>query len=376
MLMRPAVERKVAAGLIAVGLLSLMAGCAARKPPEQPLRLVWPAPPEKTRIEFVRSIYSQKDVNEDTTFTQTMVNFLAGIKPPPDVLTEPMGVAVSDDGNVVYVSDTGQSAIFVFDFGKKKFHKIEGVIGPIGLALDSEQNLYVVEQAKKGVTVFNPEGKQVRFLTDKSIERPTGLALDRDRKRIYLADTGHSKSKEHTIKILSLDGKLIGKIGEGKGNAPGQFLYPTYLALDREGDLYVTDSLNCRVQEFDPNGKYLRSFGERGDAWGEFTRPKGVALDSFGNLYVADSGWSNIQIFNQNGQILLFFGGRGPLPGMLKNPTAVTIDAANHIYVGDFLNHRVEEYRLVNTTAADSLADSGAAAPDSASKPASKSPGG
>ena len=375
MLMRPAVERRTAAGLIALGLLSLMAGCAARKPPEQPLRLVWPAPPEKTRIEFVRSISSQKDVNEDTTFTQTLVNFLAGIKPPPDVLTEPMGVAVSDDGNVVYVSDTGQSAIFVFDFGKRKFHKIEGVIGPIGLALDREQNLYVVEQPKKGVTVFNPEGKQVRFLTDKSIERPTGLALDRDRKRIYLADTAHTKSKEQTVKILSLDGKLIGKIGQGKGGAPGQFLFPTYLGLDREGDLYVTDSLNCRVQEFDPNGKYVRSFGERGDAWGQFTRPKGLALDSFGNLYVADSGWSNVQIFNRNGQVLLFFGGRGPLPGMLKNPTAVAIDATNHIYVGDFLNHRVEEYRLVNTTAADSLADSGAApAPDS--KPAGKSPGG
>jgi sugar lactone lactonase YvrE len=352
-----------------------MAGCAARKPPEQPLRLVWPAPPEKTRIEFVRSISSQKDVNEDTSFTQTLVNFLAGIKPPPDVLTEPMGVAVSDDGNVVYVSDTGQSAIFVFDFGKRKFHKIEGVIGPIGLALDREQNLYVVEQPKKGVTVFNPEGKQVRFLTDKSIERPTGLALDRDRKRIYLADTAHTKSKEQTVKILSLDGKLIGKIGQGKGGAPGQFLFPTYLGLDRDGDLYVTDSLNCRVQEFDPNGKYVRSFGERGDAWGQFTRPKGLALDSFGNLYVADSGWSNVQIFNRNGQVLLFFGGRGPLPGMLKNPTAVAIDATNHIYVGDFLNHRVEEYRLVNTTAADSLADSGAApAPDS--KPAGKSPGG
>ncbi len=376
MLMRPALERRAAAGLIAVGLLSAVAGCAARKPVEQPLRLVWPAPPEKTRIEFVRSIASQKDVNEDTTFTQTVVNFLAGIKPPPEVLTEPMGVAVSDDGNVVYVSDTGQSAIFVFDFGKKKFRKIEGVIVPIGLALDQEQNLYVVEQAKKGVTVFNPEGNQLRFLTDPSIERPTGIALDRARKRIYLADTAHTTSKEQTVKILSLDGKLIGKIGKGKGEGPGQFLFPTYLALDREGDLYVSDSLNCRVQMFDPDGKYVQSFGERGDAWGQFTRPKGVALDSFGNLYVVDSGWSNVQIFNRNGQVLLFFGGRGPIPGMLKNPTAVTIDAANHIYVGDFLNHRVEEYRLVNTTAADSVADSGAAAPASGAKPASKSPGG
>ncbi len=376
MLVRPAIEKRAAAGLITAGLLSLMAGCAAQKPVEQPIRLVWPAPPEKTRIEFVRTISGQKDVNEDTTFTRTVVNFLAGIKPPPDVLAEPMGVAVSDDGNVVYVSDTGLGAIFVFDFGKKKFHKIEGVSGPIGLALDGQQHLYVVEQVKKGVTEFNAEGKQLRFLTDPSIERPTGIALDRDRKRIYLADTAYTKSKEQTVKILSLDGKLIGKIGKAKGEGPGQFLFPTYLAIDRQGDLYVTDSLNCRVQMFDPDGKYVRSFGERGDAWGQFTRPKGVALDSFGNLYVADAGWSNVQIFNSNGQVLLFFGGRGPIPGMLKNPTAVAIDAANHIYVGDFLNQRVEEYRLVNTTAADSLADSGAAVPPSAIKPASKSPGG
>ncbi|MDH3769263.1 MAG: hypothetical protein OES99_12545, partial [Gammaproteobacteria bacterium] len=65
-------------------------------------------------------------------------------------------------------------------------------------------------------------------------------------------------------------------------------------------------------------------------------------------------GWSNVQIFNQNGDVLLFFGGRGPIPGMLRNPTAIAIDGRNHIYVADFVNHRVNEYRLVNTTAADS----------------------
>ena len=69
----------------------------------------------------------------------------------------------------------------------------------------------------------------------------------------------------------------------------------------------------------------------------------------------------NVQIFNPQGQILLFFGGRGPLPGMLKNPTALAIDKNNRIYVGDYLNHRVEVYQLVNTTAADSMPDSGAA---------------
>jgi hypothetical protein len=51
----------------------------------------------------------------------------------------------------------------------------------------------------------------------------------------------------------------------------------------------------------------------------------------------------------------MFFAGRGPMPGLLKNPTALAIDKDNHIYVADYINHRVEEYRLINTTLADTL---------------------
>lgn len=338
--------------LLGLGIMLLVAGCAAQKPEE--IHLVWPPAPQKARVEFVRSISSEEDVHHDTTFTQKVVNFLAGYKPPEAKIWEPMGLAVSDDGQVLYVSDYGQGAVFVFDFGKKEFRKLGPLQSPAGIALDANQNIYVVEQRKRGITVFNPEGKSVSFITDKSLERPTGIAVDRDRKRIYLADTGHNASDEFTVKIFGFDGKLIGKIGKARGGVPGSFLFPTYVALDPQGNVYVTDSLNCRVQKFDPEGKYLRSFGERGDAWGEFTRPKGVALDSFGNVYVVDSGWSNVQIFNQQGQVLLFFGGRGPLPGMLKNPTSLAIGRDDHIYVGDYINNRVEEYRLVNTTAADS----------------------
>lgn len=339
------------------GLLLALAGCATAKK-DEPVRLVWPPPPLNARIEFVRSIISDADLGRDTTFSESLVNFLAGEKPKPNRVVEPMGLAVSDDGERLYVSDYAQLAVFVFDFGKKTFTKIgqeEKLLRPMGIALDAEENIYVVEQMKKGISVFDHQGKKVRFITDPSLERPAGIAIDRARGKIYLADTGHTKSTEHTIKIFNMAGELTGKIGEKKGDGPGQFLFPTYLFLDDKANLYVTDTLNSRVQMFDPDGKYVRSFGERGNAWGMFDKPKGVAIDSFGNVYVADSGWSNVQIFNQKGQVLLFFGGRGPIPGMLKNPTAITIDRKNHIYVADYLNHRVEEYRLVNTTANDSF---------------------
>lgn len=345
-------------GALALLIAALLAGCATTAPEKKPLRFVWPPPPLPARIEFVRSIVSDEDLGKDTTFSQSLLNFLAGQKPTTNRIVEPMGLAVSDDGQRLYVSDFAQLAVFVFDFGKRTFAKIgeqERLARPVGIALDLQESLYVVEQEKKGISVFDRQGKRIRFITDPSIERPTGIAIDHERGKIYLADTGHTKSNEHTVKVFNSNGELVGTIGKGKGDEPGQFLFPTYLVVDSKGNLYVSDTLNSRVQMFDPDGKYVKSFGQRGNSWGMFDKPKGVALDSFGNLYVADSGWSNIQMFNQKEQVLLFFGGRGPIPGMLKNPTAVAIDKRNHIYVADYLNHRVEEYQLVNTTAEDSF---------------------
>jgi len=342
---------------MAAGLLALFAGCATTPPPEE-VHLVWPPPPQTTRIKFLRSVYSDEGFHRELSAKEKVLNFLGGEKPPRNRIVEPIGIAVSDDGDRLYVSDYGQSAVFEFDFAKKAVTRIgEGgaLAQPNGLALDAAQNLYVVETAKKGISVFDPAGKPLRFITDASVDRPTGIAIDRTRGKIFLADTGHSKSKQHLVKVFDLAGKRIGTIGHDKGSGEGQFLFPTYLAIDKAGHLYVTDTLNARVQEFDADGKYLRRFGERGSGWGMFDKPKGIALDSFGNLYVVDSGWSNVQIFNPKGQILLFFGGRGPISGMLRNPTGIAIDKENRIYVGDYINHRVEVYQLVNTTAADSF---------------------
>ncbi len=335
-------------------LLSLLAGCAAQKAPVI-VRLSWPAPPDKTRIQFVRSLVSDKDLSDDTTFSQKVINFIAGIKPLPNNILEPMGLAVSDDAQTLYVADTAWKQVFIFDFAHQKFSKIEGFAHPIGLALDGQQNLYVVDQARKHVRVFDPSGKEIKTITDKSMVQPTGIAIDRRRGKIYVVDTATKVSNEHNVKVFGMDGKLLGHIGKGQGNDVGMFMFATYIALDSQGNVFVTDTLNNRVQEFDPDGNYVRAFGGNGDSPGNFARPKGLAVDTFGDLYVADSGWSNVQMFNSKGQMLMFFAGRGPMPGLLANPTAMAIDKNNRIYVGDYINHRVEEYQLVNTALADTL---------------------
>jgi len=349
----------VLAGVAVVGLVGAMSGCATKPPPKE-VKLVWPEPPETARIEFVRSIASDEDLGKDTTGAQAVLKFLEGEKPAANRIVEPMGIAVSDDGERLYISDHGQFAVFVYDFAKKTSLKIGGQeqpLGtPVGLALDAKENIYVVEQGKKGVSVFDRSGKPLRFFTDESLARPTGIAIDPVRGKVYVADTSHNQNTDHTIKVFDLEGKFLGKVGKGKGDIDGAFLFPTYVWVDAKGNLYVSDTLNSRVQMFDPDGNFVRVIGKRGTAYGQFDKPKGVAVDSFGNTYVVDSGWSNVQIFNPKGQVLMFFGGRGTIPGLMQNPDAIAIDKRNRIYTGDMMNHRVNVYQLVNTTEADSIA--------------------
>jgi DNA-binding beta-propeller fold protein YncE len=303
----------------------------------------------------VRAISSERDITSDTTFSEGLAAFLTGEKLPSGRIAEPVGLAVSDNGERLYVADMMQQAVFRFDFKAKKFTKLGDVGVPSGIALDAQENLYVVDTGRKSVRVFAPDGKPIDEFADPELMRPNGIAIDKGRGRMYVVDTGGMDAKQHNVKVYDLKGHRLASIGGAPGGDFGRFSYPTYVAVDALGNVYVSDTLNSRVQKFDPEGNFVTSFGQLGTNWGEFDKPKGVAVDSFGNVYVVDSGWSNVQIFNPKGQVLLFFGGRGPVPGMLKNPLAVAIDGGNRIYVGDYLNHRIGVYELVNTSAADSF---------------------
>lgn len=378
---RPLSARRVARAMYATtaaAMVALLVGCGSAPVAEAP-RMVWPEPPEVGRIEFVRTLVDDNDLTKDTTASRKLLNFLAGEVASTNRVLEPMGIAVSDDGHRVYISDFAQLAVFVFDFEKKTSMKIGGeknaLGGPMGIALDADENFYVAESAGKGVQVYDRTGKHLRFITDASIERPIGVAVDSVRGKLYVADTGRAESQEHTIKVFDLQGKLLSKIGKQIGDVEGSFLFPTFITLDAKGNLYVADTLNSRVQKFDPDGKFLQVFGKRGNAYGQFDKPKGVGVDTFGNLYVVDSGWSNVQIFNAKGEVLMFFGSRGVVPGQMQNPTALTVDKQNRIYVGDVLNNRINVYRLINTTAEDDALKAAAnakATKDTKAEPAKK----
>jgi len=344
-------------------VLVALAGCATIGTQKKVTEILWPPPPLTSRIKFVGLLRNANDLHAAQTgksAREWFADILLGPQELPNSLQQPMGVAPSQDGRRLYVTDYAKPDVYVFEFDTQQMRSLSrGTFGfqtPFGVAVDDQDNIYVVDSGLKQVVVLTPSGTVLRIITHESLERPTGIAIDPARHRLYVADSSKLQSNNHVIRVFDLEGHYLKAIG-GAGNAAGQFLFPTYLAVDGQGNLYVADTMNARVQMFDPDGTYLKTIGEHGDAYGMFDKPKGVALDSFGNVYVVDSAWSNVQIFNQSGQVLLFFGGRGYVPGLLFNPTGIAIDRTNRIYVADAFNRRIGIYQLINTTATDSVAE-------------------
>ncbi len=202
------------------------------------------------------------------------------------------------------------------------------------LITDSRLNkIFLVPTDSKEAIIFN---------NSLSLQQPTGIAYAKEKDEIWVLET-----KAHRIAVLNSKGELLKTIGS-RGNAPGEFNFPTHIWIDRHGQVYIVDSMNFRVQIYNSEGQWVSMFGQAGDGSGYFARPKGIATDSYGNIYVADALFHTVQIFNKEGQLLYFFGNQGRDKGQFWMPLGIFIDDKDYIYVTDSFNSRVQVFQLIN----------------------------
>ena len=98
------------------------------------------------------------------------------------------------------------------------------------------------------------------------------------------------------------------------------------MAVDGDGNLYVTDTLNNRVEIFDAEGSFISEFGQAGDPRRRFARPKGIAVDGDGHIWVVDEVQSRVQVFDREGRLLIYFGEQGQYPGQFQAAYGIAID--------------------------------------------------
>jgi DNA-binding beta-propeller fold protein YncE/tetratricopeptide (TPR) repeat protein len=172
-----------------------------------------------------------------------------------------------------------------------------------------------------------PEGQRM-------LNGPRALALGGD--RLFIADT-----EAHRVVVLDPSGKTLLAWGS-KGDAAGQFKYPSGIALDEQGKVYVVDGGNGRIQIFDQAGKFVRMFGSKGSGPKQFSDPSGIVVAK-GMVYVADTGNSRVQVFSSDGIFLSQVTYQTEKDEM-KAPVDLAVDVQNKLYVLDPVQNNVRVF--------------------------------
>ena len=174
-----------------------------------------------------------------------------------------------------------------------------GMMWPTSVALDSDENLYLSDEYFNKVTKFDREGNPISEWGRKGsgegeFNQPSGLLVRGE--VMYVVD-----SRNNRVQMYTLDGDFIGQWGSG-GEGNGEFNLPWGICDDTEGNIYIADWRNDRVQKFDPQGNHISTIAGGVDS--VLDRPADVAVDSSGSLFVADWGSQRLVVLDQMGNVL------------------------------------------------------------------------
>jgi DNA-binding beta-propeller fold protein YncE len=334
-------------------------------------KIVWPNPPAITRIKYLNYFSGEKykapdqQAKKKSGWMERLSGVAVGDTPANEKLrfqlVTPYGMAVDSKGRL-YIADSKVRAIFVVNPETGEVELIKNgaqarFLWMTGLAIDDTDRLFVADSGAKRVLVFNKEWKVEASITE-GVRDPGGMAIDNENRFLYVAD-----AELDQVLVYDADPpfRLLRRIGTtGKEHTlttPGNFSKPTNVAVDRDGNLYVSDTLNFRVQIFDPDGNFIRTFGKAGDGPGYFARPKGIAVDGDGHIWVADAVQDRVQVYDQEGRLLIWMGGHGILPGQFRTLAGLTIDNNNRVFTSEQYPGRVQIFRYTTDAEAKTEQD-------------------
>lgn len=213
---------------------------------------------------------------------------------PP--LVTPVSLAAS--GDTIFVSDSGNGTVYRLVDGSLEPWITEGLVRPTGLAVSADGlAVYIVDTGDHQVKVFDLAGSMTGHIggrgeTDDELNFPTFAAS---------AGTGIlvNDTLNYRIKKFEGTGELLEAFGE-EGNGPGTFSRPKGVAEDGAVNIWVVDALFDNIQIFDPSGRLLLVVGRSGQEPGEFWSPAGIGITE-DLIYVADTFNNRIQVLKNLG---------------------------------------------------------------------------
>jgi len=310
-------------------------GCQPAAKDEQVVKPVFfPKPPDKPRLQFLKSFSGPEDVGVEGP--SAFERFVVGEPETTERITKPYGVAIFD--GKLYVCDVGKRMVEVLDLKNRTFGyltKDRRLMNPVNIYIDDNGTKYVADPTAGSVFVFDKNdklstilGKEVNFSPiDVVVRGPYVYVTDFDNNQVVVLDKNTGKERIR----MGKKGQSTGQEEPLRHMASGEFSLISDLALDQQGNVYVTDKAGARITEFDNSGTFKRTIGRLGLNIDELVRPKGIAIDRENRIWVVDAGpdVEVAKIYNQQAQLLLFFGRPGNEPGMMNLPAKIVLDYDN-----------------------------------------------
>jgi sugar lactone lactonase YvrE len=316
--------------------LCLLSGCRSSKIPVHEQKPVFfPPPPETPRLQYLTSFSGPEDLGK--VKTNPFEKFIVGEPEKVEGIKIPYGIAIYD--GKLYVCDVGKRMVEVFNLKNQTFGYLtqdRRLINPVNIYIDEDGTKYITDPTAGVVFVLDGNNNITAALGKEAKINPIDVVVRGS--LCYVTDfTGNQ-----VVILDKTTGREIIRIGRKtdaqKQPEPllvlgdGEFSLISNLALDRQGNIYVTDKTGARITEFDRSGTFKRTIGRLGINIDEFMRPKGIAIDNQDRIWVVDAGSEVAKIYNQQAQLLLFFGLPGNEPGMMNLPTKIILDYNNIEY--------------------------------------------
>lgn len=314
--------------------------------------IVFPLPPDKPRIRFVRSIMSVDDLGKKKKegLISRLIAFFSGGVRRIEMFNNPYGIW--RQGDKIYVSDTGAQHLVVVDLKNASFAYLgdrgeESLKSPVGVAVDDAGIAYVSDTGDGTIKAYSPEGNLLWKSEGTGgeagkLNRPAGIAIT-PAGELLVADSSNRR-----IVLLSKEGKFLKEMCLHAKKEYYALPNPNNIWSFKNGDFMVSDPLAARVHIFSSTGAAVGGFGEPGDAAGYMSRPRGVAADSDGNIHVVDAIFSRVQVFDREGQLLVWYGGPGDRPSRMALPAGIFIDKDDMIYISNSKDRRIEVFQYIS----------------------------
>ena len=272
---------------------------------------------------------------------------------------------VDRDGSRIQAFD--KDGIFLFKFGEDGTENGQMHV-PYGIDVDTKGNVWLADRANDRVQEFDSKGNFIlKFGSENGVpsaeegkfDNPRHVAVSKDRKYVYVAD-----SKNDRISQFDINGKYIKSIGK-LGNKSGEFNLPTTIEIDSKGNFFVNERGNERIQKFDSNWKPILMWGSKGSGGYQFCHIEHIALDKDDNVYVTDpqsdpgcSQQPRVLKFDNEGKFITKFGGIfGKEDGQFQDPEHLAVDSEGNVYVSDRKRDDIQKFSPVIETNNNTLSN-------------------